>query len=282
MTQRWDRAARVFVVAVMLAIGLGFVGWSLTRWSVEDADAYLAAAERLVAGEELYPPPESPDPALAYRGAPWFVALWVPLTALPREVVNVLWVGLLLAASAWSIWPLIVERTAASIALAGLCGGLLVWTTSRGNVHPLVIAALVHGVHRRSGPVWIALAASLKLVPILYVVPYAVRRQWGRVAVTLALTALLVLPMPLMGWDPSRTPAGTSLSIYYQISPTAWLISAVVAVVAGVIVAFARPRYAWIASSTAAIMALPRLIFYDFTYVLVGTAVPERRPPQDT
>ena len=278
MTLDRARLVRWFVVAVIVAVGLGFVGWSLTRWSIEDADAYLAAAQRLSSGGELYPPALVPDPPLAYRGAPWFIALWVPLTAVPRAVVNFGWAALLLAASAWAVWPLLAERKPAGIALAALCGGLLVWTTSRGNVHPLVMAALVHGVDRRSGPLWIALAASLKAVPILFVVAYAVRREWTKVAITLLLTALLVLPMPLMGWDPERTPAGVSLSIYYQVGPMAWLLTAGAAVVIGVAVAILRPRYAWLAMGATAIFALPRLIFYDFTYVLVGTKPNEGGP----
>ncbi|HEX6139814.1 MAG TPA: glycosyltransferase 87 family protein [Candidatus Limnocylindria bacterium] len=267
-----DRTAaiRYAVVAVFVAVGLGFAAWSLTRWSVEDADAYLAAATRLLHGQELYPPALVPDPPLAYRGAPWFVAAWVPLTFLPRFVVDVAWSGVLLALSAWTVAPLIRERRLPGIALGVLCAGLLVWTSSRGNVHPLVMAALVHGAPRRSGPFWIALAASLKAAPILFVLPYVAERAWKKAILTIVLTALLVLPMPLMGWDPSRTPAGVSLAIYFQLGPPAWLATAAVAVVAAVLVAYARPRFAWIASAAAAILALPRLIFYDFTYVIVG------------
>jgi hypothetical protein len=265
---------QLFVVAVMVAVGLGFVGWSLMRWSIEDTDAYLAAAQRLASGAELYPQALASDPPLAYRGAPWFIAMWIPLTAVPRPVVNVAWTAVLFIASAWAIWPLLAERRAAGIGLAALCGGLLVWTASRGNVHPLVIAALVHGVGHRSGPLWIALAASLKAVPILFVVAYAAQRQWAKVMLTLILTGLLVLPMPLLGWDPSRTPAGVSLSVYYQIGPMAWLLTAAAAVAIGVAVAFLRPRYAWASMGAASIVALPRLIFYDFSYVLVGTKPP--------
>jgi hypothetical protein len=277
---RWQPLVRTAVVLVFVLIGIGFVGWSLARWSIGDADAYLAAAQRILDGEELYPPAFVLDPPLAYRGAPWFVYLWVPLTAVPREVVNVGWAALLLAASAWSVLPLLRERRAAGIALAALCGGLLVWTASRGNVHPLVIAALVHGAPRRSGPLWIALAASLKAVPILFVLAYAARREWLKVALSLVLTAILVAPMPLMGWDPSRTPAGMSLSVYYQVGATAWLATAAVAVGAAVVVAMVWRRYAWLAAGTAAILALPRLIFYDFTYVLVGTSQPVVRGAQ--
>jgi hypothetical protein len=271
-----DRILPVLVMLLFVAVGMGFVGWSLSRWSIEDADAYLAAADRLASGGELYPPALVPDPPLAYRGAPWFIALWVPLVNVPRAIVDIGWVGILLAASAWSVWPLLAERRPAAIAVAALCFGLLVWTTSRGNVHPLVIAALVHGAPRRSGPMWIALAASLKAVPIVFVLAYAARREWGRVAMSLLLTGLLVLPMPLMGWDPGRTPAGVSLAIYYQVGPTAWLVTAAAAVLAAAAVAWRLPRYAWLASGAAAIVALPRLIFYDFTYVLVGADRPAR------
>ena len=280
MTARWPPLLRTAAVLVFVLIGIGFVGWSLTRWSIEDADAYLAAAQRILDGDELYPPALVQDPPLAYRGAPWFVYLWVPLTTVPREVVNVGWAALLLAASAWSVLPLVRERRPAGIALAALCGGLLVWTTSRGNLHPLVIAALVHGAPRRSGPIWVALAASLKAVPILFVLAYAARREWLRVALSRLLTAILVAPMPIMGWDPSRTPAGVSLSVYYQVGPTAWLVTATLAVAAAIIVAMLWRRYAWIAAATAVIVALPRLIFYDFTYVLVGTSSPGARVAQ--
>ncbi|HET6379429.1 MAG TPA: hypothetical protein VFH63_00125 [candidate division Zixibacteria bacterium] len=83
---------------------------------------------------------------------------------------------------------------------------------------------------------------------------------------TLLLTGVLVLPMPLMGWDPGRTPAGVSLAVYYQVGPMAWLVTAIVGVAAAVAVAWLLPRHAWLA----AIVALPRLIFYDFTYIVVG------------
>lgn len=260
----------MLVVGVLVAVGIGFVGWSLTHFAVNDADAYLAAADRLLHGDELYPVAPEPDSPLAYRGAPWFIALWIPLTFVPRLVVDVGWASVLLAASAWTVWPLLRERRAAAMGLAVLAFGLLFWTASRGNVHPLVMAALVHGAPRRSGPLWIAVAASLKAVPILFVLAYAARREWSRVALSLLLTALLVLPMPLMGWAPARTPAGSSLAIYYQVGPAAWATTAAVALVAAVAVAWLLPRYAWVASGAAAIIALPRLIFYDFTYVIVG------------
>ncbi|HET6379430.1 MAG TPA: hypothetical protein VFH63_00130 [candidate division Zixibacteria bacterium] len=127
---------RTLVVAVFVAIGIGFVGWSLTHFTVGDADAYLAAADRLLAGQELYPLPDAVDPPLAYRGAPWFVALWVPLTFVPRAAVNVAWTAILLAASAWTVWPLLREPRPAGVALDAFAFGLLFWTASRGNVHP--------------------------------------------------------------------------------------------------------------------------------------------------
>ncbi len=272
MSLQPGRLVQAGIVVVMVAIGLGFAAWGLSRWSLEDTDAYLGAAQRLLAGEPLYPPPltgalaDGPD---VYRYAPWFAVLWMPFTALPREVVLIGWTIVLLVASAVAVAPLIAERRAAGLALAGLCGGLLIWTVSRGNAHPVVIAMLVLGAPRRSGPLWVALAASLKAVPILYVLAYAARREWGRALVAVLITAILVAPMPLLGYDFGRSP-GVSLSLHFQLGPSAWLIGAVVAVAVAGVAAFACPRYAWVAASAAAILALPRLIFYDFTYVMVG------------
>ena len=262
--------ARIITAVIMICLAIGFVGWSLSHWTLEDTSAYLGAAERILAGEELYPPTD-PDPANVYRAAPWFAFVWIPFAYLPRWMVEVAWTCVLLAATAWCVQPLVRERRLAGLLLAAVGGALIFWTASRGNAHPLVMAALIHGAHRRSGPIWIALAASLKAVPILFVLHDLAHRRWRRAAVALGLTALLVAPMPFFGWDPSRTGAGTSLSLYYQVGPTAWLLAAAITVPVAVTIGLLRPRLAWLAAAVAALVTLPRLIFYDFSYLMVGT-----------
>ncbi len=60
---------------------------------------------------------------------------------------------------------------------------ILIGISAGGNVHALLIAALVLDVERRSGPAWIGVAASLKLFPLLFVLTYLGRRQWRRAAI---------------------------------------------------------------------------------------------------
>lgn len=56
---------------------------------------------------------------------------------------------------------------------------ILIGISAVGNAQALMVAWLVWGAERRSGPLWIALAASLKAVPILFAIVYIGRRQWG-------------------------------------------------------------------------------------------------------
>jgi hypothetical protein len=132
--------------------------------------------------------------------------------------------------------------------------------------------ALVQGLDRRSGPFWLGLAASIKAVPILFVLIYVARREWGRAAAAVVITALLVAPMPFMGWELGTVDPGESLSLYYLVSPAAWLVVAVASLATAALAAFAAPRYAGVSAATAAILALPRLLLYDLTYLLVPAA----------
>ena len=61
------------------------------------------------------------------------------------------------------------------------------------------------GVERRSGPLWIALAASMKIFPILLALVYAGRRQWWAFGATVVITAFLWLPAFLL-YDLSTYP----------------------------------------------------------------------------
>jgi hypothetical protein len=136
-----------------------------------------------------------------------------------------------------------------------------------------MIAALVWGAPRRSGPVWIGLAASLKVVPLAYALVYAGKRQWTRAGLAFAITATLWAPALLYSLQGFPTEPGESLSLLSIAGPIPWaLLAALCAVTA---IGFARTRFAWVAASTAVIAAIPRLALYDLTYLLVGA---ERRP----
>lgn len=267
---RLERIAQRIVAAFIIGLSIAWVIWSIDGFSLSDSHAYRAAAERLLAGQDLYVPTETQDEAFRY--APWFAAAWLPLNALPRLLGDALWVVALFVASVVAVLPLARKKLLAARLLALLGGAMLIWTTARGNVHPLVMVALIHGLDRRSGPVWVAAAASLKAVPIFFVLIYVARREWTKVALTLTLTAVLVLPMPLFGWELGTVDAGESLSLYSYFGPVLWAAAAGLFLVVAVAAAVVRSPFVAPSIGLAAIAALPRLLLYDLTYLLVGAA----------
>jgi hypothetical protein len=269
---RWVRLARIVALAVIIAIGIVNLYWAVTGWTLSDAAAYWNAGLRLREGEPLYPPLTDVDASNVYRYAPWFAWLAVPVTFLPVEVAGILWSAVLLAASVGSVLPLLRLRAWLAVALFL---PILVGIAAVGNVQPLLVAALVHGVERRSGPVWIAMAASLKATPILFALVYLGRRQYRRAAVAAAVTAMLIAPVLLYDLRGYVTDAGQAAAL---IAIPAAYVAAVAALAVGTLRMAATPL-AWLAASTAVVVALPRLFVYDVTFTMAG--VPARGPVAD-
>lgn len=264
------RLPKLLAVALVVGVGVSQLILTIGDWHLRDAGAYWEAAMRLRDGEPLYPPLADAEASEVYRYAPWLAWAWVPLTFLPREAVNVIWSVILLAASAAALSPLVRVRAWLAVALFL---PILVGISAIGNVQPLIAAGLVLGVERRSGPLWIAAAASLKAVPLLLVVTYLGRRQWLRAVVTSALTALLVAPMLL--YDLSNYPTGAGgASMLFDVP----ILFALV-VGAGILVSWrlAPTRWAWLASSTTMTLALPRFFVYDLTFLMTSFAGLENR-----
>jgi hypothetical protein len=259
-----ERLARIVALAVIIAIGIFNLYIAVTGWTLSDAGAYWQAGLRLRASEPLYPPLSSAEGSEIYRYAPWFAWLTVPWTFLPEWLAGVLWSAVLLGASALALWPLVRLRM---WILVALFGPILVGISAVGNVQPLIVAALVLGVQRRSGPLWIALAASLKIFPILLALVYAGRRQWWAFAACVALTALLWLPAVLL-YDLSAYPVSAGQAGALISFPVIYF--AVVGIGVGATFALARTRWGWLAGATAVLVSLPRLFVYDVTYLMVG------------
>ena len=206
-----------------------------------------------------------------YRYAPWFAYAWVPLTFIPRDLVVGGWVALMLAAAAASTIPLLWRGPTGWAAFA-LLAPFQLESALYGNVQPALVLALLWGIERRSGPIWIAAAASLKGLPLLFAITYAGRGEWRRAGLALLVTAVLVVPTLLV--DLSTYPTGTGhaqLSLLEQ-SPVLFVV--VVAGAAVAAFAAARSRYAWLASAVAVLAAFPRLLTYEIGFLLVGLAKP--------
>jgi hypothetical protein len=253
---------------MVIGVGISFLFWAAVKWEMPDAAAYWQAAERLRAGQELYPAYSNVEASEVYRYTPWFAWLAVPFTFLPVQVAGFIWSVILVAASTLAVWPLVRERRWLVVAFFW---PILIGISANGNVHALMLAPLVLGIERRSGPLWIALAASLKAVPVLLVLVYVGRREWGRAAATLALTALLVSPILLYDLSGYTTNVGEAgLLITYL---PVYMLAAGVGIALTVLLA--RTRWSWLSAATTMALALPRFFVYDVTLLLVGT-VPAR------
>ena len=265
------RLARTVTLAVIIAIGVFNVWMAVTNWTLSDAGAYWQAALRLREGGDLYPALASVDASEVYRYSPWFAWAAVPWTFLPASLAGALWSAVLLVASALALVPLV--RSGAWL-LVALFAPILVGISAVGNVHPLVVAALVWGVSwrdGRAGPLAVAVAASLKIFPLLLALVYAGRRQWLRFAASVLLTALLWAPALLYDLSEYAVEAGQAASLY----AVPILYFGVGGVAIGATLALARTRWGWLAAATAVVLSLPRLFVYDVTYLMVGA--PGRR-----
>ena len=249
----------VSVLAIYAAIG---VAADITNWYFYDAQGYWEAGQRLRSGEELYPSLASQDAPEVYRYAPWFAWVWFVLTFLPRDLVMFGWGALLVLACVHLLY--LLPRNATGAMLALLFAPMLFRVVSQGNAHPLMIAGLAFGLARSSGPIWIGLAASLKLVPILFAAVYVANRQYWRALIAVTATVILWLPALAYGIDsyPSAV-GGESL-------PFGWFTFAIAA--AALAAVFVVPaRFRVLAASVAVTFASPRWIPYNPTYVMVGT-----------
>lgn len=255
-------------IAWLLYVG---ASW-LLAWNPADAGAYYDAAARLRSGDELYAPVH-PEAHEAYRYAPWFALAWVPLTFLPRDVALHGWSLSMLAASVAAIWPLLRLRTHASITLSALLGAFLVETAMFGNAHPAVIALLVWTAGSRWLPIAVGIAASIKLVPIVFVIVWAGRREWRKVAVATAAAGMLAAPMLLFDLQHYVTTPGTGLLSLYRLSPLLWATTAAAAGAAAVLLAARRSPWAWTAVGVFAFLGPPRVALSYLAFLLVAVTM---------
>jgi len=255
---------RIGALGIIGGMAIANVIWSIQTWPMGDVEIYWDAGERIRSGEPLYP---GDAPYRSYRYAPWFAWMWAAFSHLPYWVVAVAWEAALLIACLAVAIPF-VRSGIVGIALAALMVPLLFAVSAGGNVQALLVVSLLYGIDSRTGPLWIAIAASLRATPILFLAVYAARRQWGRFWATLGLTAILVAPM--LWYDPISLVTGVAGREpgLAAVSPVIWAVVAAGSV--GVIgwMAWRRSPYTIIAAATGAVVASPKLFGYDVTAFL--------------
>lgn len=273
--------ARRLLRNMVMAILLGYLGYTLASWFLvwnpADGGAYYDAASRLMHGQPLYPPVD-PEAHEVFRYAPWFAVAWIPLTLLSRDLALHAWSLAMLLCAAAAVWPLLRRPSWARVALAALIGQTLAETAMFGNAHPLVVALLVWTARRRSFPVWVGVAASIKLVPLAFALVWAVRRQWARVPAAVGVAGLLFAPMLLFDLSSYPTNPGTGLLSLYATSPALWAAVALSCLVATVWLAARQSPYAWVAAAMLMFLGPPRVVtsYLGFLLVAVELAGKER------
>lgn len=259
------------VLGTSIGLTLTFVG--VGEWlglvhdpPAQDWEAYWDAGMRLRTGAPLYPPVQDQGAGSVYRYPPWFAVAWIPLTFMPQSIVVASWVAAMFAASLVALWPLLSSGRWPSILLGALFAPFLAQAASGGNVQPLLVAGLVHSLDRAGGPVFVGIAGSLKGFPLLYAVRYLALRQGRRAFV--AISMAIVLTAPILLFDLTNYPwyAG-ALAGLWVISPLAWALGALLGI--GIIVRYARTQAGWFAASLGVVLAIPRLLYFDMTFLLV-------------
>jgi hypothetical protein len=252
------RAARLVTLATTFGWAVYVLASWVLLWNPADAGAYYDAAVRLTQGENLYAPMH-PEAHEVYRYAPWFAVAWIPLTFLPRDLALHLWSLAMLACSVVAVWPLLRRGTPAALALAALLGAFLAETAMFGNAHPAVVAALVVAVGTRWLPVVLGITASVKLVPILFVLPWARGGQLVWAGVAVAVAAILWAPALMYDLSGYETDPGTGLLSFYAVSPVLWAVLVVLAAIFAAWAVWARSRWAWVALALLMFLGPPRV-----------------------
>jgi hypothetical protein len=253
-------ASMIIRDALTLAIGADLM---------RDAVGYWNAGQHILNGQPLYFDQGLPFGSEVYLFAPWFAWVWAPMTLLPREPVMLSWMVLMCFATYWAASPLFREGTLSSIGLGCILAYALAWGALWANVMPLLVGALIHAHGRRQFPVVVGLAASLKVLPVLYLWPYVVERQWNHVAIGVGIMGILWSPALLYGISGYPTGYMPTMSLM-QVSGWLW---AGVAVTASLLAfALRHSKYRWL-TTTAAILAIyPRVHLHYIGLFGVGHA----------
>lgn len=274
--------ARLAVFALAVVGALAGIGVFLTHAAgdpLADVQAYYAAGARLNAGLPLYPADQDVNAPTAYLYPPLFAILFRPLAALPYDVAAALWTGIVVAAFVATLWLAGVRRRATWLAV-GILGMPIGWTLAIAQAQSVVTLLLAMG-----SPFGIALAANIKLVPLLAGVWFLGRRDWRRLALlagwtaALGLAQLVLEPQATLDFLQAVRPqwVGEVRNLSpYAVSPVLWA----VLLGGGVLLALrlAPTRWGWPAAVALSVLATPRLLLY----VLMTLLAALRQPAQTT
>ena len=266
----------LFALAVIMALAGFAIAWMhIVDDPLADAHAYYEAAARLNAGQPLYPAGIDPNGNHIFLYPPMLAILLRPLALLDYTAFAALWELIVVASFVALLRYLGVRRRRTWIAV-GILGIPIGWALTVAQAHVPMTLLLALGQ-----PWSIAIAANLKLTPVLIAIWWLGRRDYQSFFAFLVYTALIVLAQLLL--DFKDTVAFFSAVSWEQIgqvrnispyaqSPVLWI--GLVLVGALITLGLARTRYGWAAAVAFATLAPPRLL----VYMLMGLLAAVREP----
>lgn len=267
----------LFAAAVIGALaGFGVAWLHVVGDPLADAHAYYEAAERLNDGLPLYPAGIDPNGNHIFLYPPMLAIAMRPFALLPFEAFAALWELVVVACFVALVRYVGVRRRSTWIAI-GLLGVPIGWALTIAQAHVPMTLLLALGQ-----PWSIAIAANLKLTPVLIAIWWLGRRDFQSFfafaiyASLIAVAQLVLAPdatfayFRSIGFEQIGTVRNWSP---YEQSPALWF--GLVLLGALITLGLARTRWGWAAAVTLATLAPPRLLVYMFTGLLATLRQPK-------
>jgi hypothetical protein len=274
--ERPARAAWSIAALVGAVVGVHTLWLHVTTDPLADVRAYYDAGARLNAGLPLYPVDADPNLAEFYRYPPLLAIAFRPLAVLPFETAAAVWIVVVLASLAGTLWWLGLRRWETWIAV-GVLGMPIAWAVAIGQAQvPVTLLTAI-------GAPWaIALAANLKVLPALVAIWWLGRGDWRSLgafsAWMLAIMAVQLVLEPQATVDFVATLTLEQIGEVRNISPFALSPALWVVLVAGgalLALRLAPTRWGWAAAVAISTMATPRLLSYMLMTLLAILREPQ-------
>ena len=272
----------VLVVSAVLGalIGLQTLVLHLTMDPLADVHAYYDAGARLNAGLPLYDQPAGTDDAAFYRYPPLLAVAFRPLALLPFEAAAAIWMAVLLVLFAGTLYRSGL-RNRWTWLVAGWLAAPIAWSLAVGQAQIAVTFFVIMGT-----PWGVALAANLKLLPVLVAIYWVGRRDLralGRLVawiIGLAILSLVLEPagtIAFLGFPDLAQVGDVENMSLFGLSPILWL--AFVALLAGLAFRFAPSRAGWALAVALSVLASPRLLMYQLSTLQATVRGPDQDSP---
>ncbi len=262
---------RAWVGLAVTAAGWGLIvgfsePWGRLWGTGQDARCYWQAT---VASPYLHSDWNDP---IAYVYSPAFLQLVSPLTALPWQAFMAAWTAILLLAVRFLTGPRLLA--------AGLLFPFTAMEVAGGNVSLLLAVAIVLGF--RWPAAW-AIVLLTKITPAIGLLWFAVRREWGALAIAVAATVAIsvasfaILPDQWRTWvDVVASNVAAGKSGTWASLPVPLLVRLPLAVV--LVVWGARTDRRWTVP-VASMIALPALWYGGLSMLLAVIPLLAKRSP---